>query len=564
MKYIGLNIGKFDSGLSLLNIEENKIVELEHLLSERFSQKKHLGQFPIAAAKHLLKRQSFNPAQSQIAINSFYVHPREIESGYTKDLKSLLSMLSLDSLTLYGNENARFVTHHLCHAYSLLHCYPYEESLIVVADGGGNKFCDFPEHNEIALDLKASRRDDFEVISVYYQKGSKLRLVKKVWAPLDKKFGVVLGIGSKFEFAAKEIFGSWFDAGKIMGLSSYGNAPPLKTLSEIDQVFPFDRRNDYSKVLFDNLLKTEFELYSNISSCIQNDYEDALEQLLINLKQEFPHISNLAITGGCALNCLANGKMVQKKIFDNIYIPAYPSDMGISLGAVLARAYQEEDLHFSATPIEDNSAYLGSVEHTPEKNEALILKLFSAFKIESIQNIHSKVSKLLAQGEVVAWFQGRSEPGSRALGNRSILAMPSIMGMKSHLNNKIKFRETFRPYGCSLLQKDTSTYFKVDSDFHSPFMGFALPVKPKWKDVFREVSHIDGTTRIQTVTRGQNKRYYDLLESLKKETGHGVVLNTSLNIMGHPILETVHDAFDFFESSQIKYLAIGNFLIQKS
>ena len=473
-------------------------------------------------------------------------------------------MLGFDSMTLYGNQDARFVTHHLCHAYSLLYSYPYDESLIIVADGGGNKFSDFDVADKALDKFKANDINDFEVISVYHQLGSQLRLVKKVWAPLDKNFSVISGMGGQFEFASKKLFGNWFYAGKIMGLSSYGNSLPIKTLKEIDQTFPFEKISNHSKKIFDNLPKPEFELYSNLSSCIQNGYESDLEQLLISLKQEFPNIQNISLTGGCALNCLANGKMVQKKIFDNIYVPAYPSDMGISLGAVLARAYQDGDLHFEATPIEDNSAYMGSVEHTPENNEVLIKELFKSYKLESIPSIDSKVAELLAQGEVVAWFQGRSEPGSRALGNRSILALPSISGMKSHLNNEIKFRESFRPYGCSLLQEDASIYFQVDSSFHSPFMGFALPVIPKWKDVFREVTHIDGTTRIQTVSRGQNKRYYDLLANLKRETGHGVVLNTSLNIMGRPILETVQDAFDFFQTSKIKYIAIGNFLIQKS
>jgi carbamoyltransferase len=183
--------------------------------------------------------------------------------------------------------------------------------------------------------------------------------------------------------------------------------------------------------------------------------------------------------------------------------------------------------------------------------------------VEYVEEIHISASKLLKQGNVVAWFQGRSEPGPRALGNRSILALPSINGMKSHLNNKIKFRESFRPYGCSLLQEDVSKYFNVDTTFHSPFMGFALPVLSKWHDVFQEVMHIDGTTRLQTVTRGQNERYYDLLKHLKEESGHGVVLNTSLNIMGCPILETAQDAFIFFKNSEIEYLVIGNYLIKK-
>jgi carbamoyltransferase len=558
--YIGLNIGKFDSGLSLFDIEDKKIVQLEHLVSERFSQKKHQGQFPLSAAKHLLKRKNINFADAQVAINSFYIHPKEIESKYTDDLKSILELFGLKSLTFYGNQNTKFITHHLCHAYSLLYQYPYEESLIIVADGGGNKFSDFDE----AGNFKSQRPDDFEVVSVYHQKGSELRLVRKIWAPLDRKYSVILGMGSKFEYASKKIFGNWLYAGKVMGLAGYGNSPMLKTLEEVERAFPIENSNHYSKDQFDNLDKHVFELYANMSRSIQNEHEYELENLLISLKNEFPEITNLAITGGCALNCLGNGKIVQKKIFDNIYIPAHPSDVGISLGAALGRAYQEGAIEFESTPIELNSSYFGAIENTPDKNTLLIEKLFSNYKKEYLGDIHVQVAKLLAQGEVVAWFQGRSEPGARALGNRSILALPSIVGMKEYLNIKIKFRESFRPYGCSLLQEDVATYFPVNPDFHSTSMGFALPVISMWKELFRETMHIDGTSRLQTVTRGQNQMYYDLLASLKKECGHGVVLNTSLNIMGRPILETVQDAFDFFHSSDIKYLAIGNFLVQKS
>ena len=563
MTHIGLNIGKFDSALSFLTVQNKKIVHIEHLLSERFSQKKHLGNFPISAARHLLKRKNFSLHDSKVAINSFYINPREVESGYTSELKSLLSMLNLNALTFYGNQNTHLVTHHLCHAYSLLYNYPYDESLIVVIDGGGNKFCDFSDNGEIPEGFGSVVPENFEVLSVFHQKGSQLRLVRKIWAPLDKNFSVISGMGSKFEFASKKIFGNWFYAGKIMGLSSYGQSRPLRTLEEINGAYPFIKREQFSKVLFDQLPKSEFELYANLSNCIQNDYESELEGLLISLKKEFPAISNLSISGGCALNCLANGKMIQKKIFDNIYIPAYPSDMGISLGAALETAYTNGDIEFNPTPIQNNSANLGSIENTPENNTELIENLFSAYSIEYTEEIHISASKLLKQGNVVAWFQGRSEPGPRALGNRSILALPSIDGMKSHLNNHIKFRESFRPYGCSLLQEDVSKYFNVDTTFHSPFMGFALPVLSKWHDVFQEVMHIDGTTRLQTVTRGQNERYYDLLKHLKNESGHGVVLNTSLNIMGCPILETVHDAFIFFKNSEIEYLVIGNYLIKK-
>ncbi len=561
--YIGLNIGKYDSALSFLKIENKKIIHLEHLISERFSQQKHLGNFPLSPAKHLKKRNDVDIKNAKVAINSFYIHPKRIESKYTEDLKIVLDALGLNSLTFAGNPDAQFISHHLCHAYSLLYQYPYDESLIIVADGGGNKFSDFEEPTERASDFHAQDPEDFEVVSVYHQKGHTLTLVKKVWAPLDRKFSVITGLGSKFEFGSKKIFGNWVYAGKIMGLSSYGHSEIFKTLGELDKSFPFESRSDFSKDNFDHLSKDHFEFYSNFASSIQKDYELQLETLLLSLKAEFSHIENISIAGGCALNCLANGKMIKKKIFKNIHVPAYPSDMGISLGACLGRAYQEDQIEFSSTPIEMSSAYMGSIENTPEKNMTAIEKLFENYKMNRVNDIHEKVAKLLAKGEVVAWFQGRSEPGERALGNRSILAVPSLRGMKNHLNDKIKFRENFRPYGCSLLQEDVSQYFETDKDFHSPYMAFALTVNPHFHSVFNEVMHIDGTSRLQTVTEGQNKIYYELLKSLKKENGHGVVLNTSLNIMGKPILETVQDAYDFFKDSEIKYIAIGDFLIEK-
>ena len=160
----------------------------------------------------------------------------------------------------------------------------------------------------------------------------------------------------------------------------------------------------------------------------------------------------------------------------------------------------------------------------------------------------------------MAWFQGRSECGPRALGNRSILARPDRENLKDYLNQHIKFRESFRPYGCSVLEEDSALYFAHSPEFRSPFMSFAVPVREEHRQLLRHVTHIDGTSRMQTVSAAALPRFAQLLQAVKKRTGHGVLLNTSLNVMNEPILETVADARRFWESSRVDAMVIGDIL----
>jgi carbamoyltransferase len=163
----------------------------------------------------------------------------------------------------------------------------------------------------------------------------------------------------------------------------------------------------------------------------------------------------------------------------------------------------------------------------------------------------------------VAWFQGRSESGPRALGNRSILARPDVTGLKDKLNKSIKFRESFRPYGCSVIQEKAHLYFDIDQNFNNPYMSFAIKVREEHKELLKEVSHIDGTSRMQTVKIGQNEKFYRLLERFGEKSGLPCLLNTSLNVMDEPIVETIQDVRRFMENTPTDYLVINDFLIKR-
>jgi carbamoyltransferase len=173
------------------------------------------------------------------------------------------------------------------------------------------------------------------------------------------------------------------------------------------------------------------------------------------------------------------------------------------------------------------------------------------------------VAKILADGEIVAWFQGRSECGPRALGHRSILANPIHPGIKERLNRSVKFRESFRPYGCTIQWEKAHHFFDLDVAFEGPFMSFSIPVKSQFQEVLKEILHIDGTSRIQTLHEEQNPTLHALLGQMEIHTGFPILLNTSLNIMNEPIVETIHDIKRFMEESVLDYLVIENFIIRK-
>jgi carbamoyltransferase len=228
------------------------------------------------------------------------------------------------------------------------------------------------------------------------------------------------------------------------------------------------------------------------------------------------------------------------------------------MGAALCLAHRQGKIQFRTLPFEKMHAYMGR-NKSGEVTLDQIKEAFPDYKIRSWQ----ESSQVLADGEVVAIFQGPSEVGPRALGNRTLMVRPDRKEVKKYLNENIKFREEFRPYGATVLQEDVHVYFDVDKGFIAPFMTFAPLIRKEKESYLTGVTHKDMTSRIQTISREQNQRYYDIIKGFKSITGESVILNTSLNIMGQPILEDLTDAKSFMKDSKVRFMVINDYLLEK-
>ena len=318
----------------------------------------------------------------------------------------------------------------------------------------------------------------------------------------------------------------------------------------------------------------------DIAASIQNVTEKIMIMLAKSLRHEYK-IPNLCLAGGVALNCVANGKILKEKIFDNIWIQPAAGDAGGSLGAALG--YWHIDLDKERNDIEKDNmkgSYLGD-----EFNENEIIKKFdeigAVYKKLDQDEVINKTAEDLAEGKAIGWFQGRMEFGPRALGNRSILGDPRSEKMQKNLNLKVKYRESFRPFAPSILREDLSDWFELNTD--SPYMLLVSDVKKNKtleldenqkkkfgidllnikKSEIPAVTHVDYSARIQTVSKEINPLYYKLISKFKEKTGCPVLVNTSFNIRSEPIVHTPEDAFRCFMGTELDTLVVGNFYLTK-
>ena len=231
------------------------------------------------------------------------------------------------------------------------------------------------------------------------------------------------------------------------------------------------------------------------------------------------------------------------------------------MGAALSSIIEDDKSDWKITSWNKQTSSRGLKTSAP--TDQLIQDVFAGHKITRPTALLREVAHRLASGEIIAFFQGRSEIGPRSLGNRSILASPARKDLKKYLNENVKFREEFRPYGCTVQWDKAHEYFDISKGFENPFMSFAVPVREKYKKVLADLSHIDGTSRMQTLHREQNEKLYDLLGEMEQLTGLPILLNTSLNVMNEPIVETVHDLKRFLDTSNISTAVVGDYLIQK-
>ena len=290
----------------------------------------------------------------------------------------------------------------------------------------------------------------------------------------------------------------------------------------------------------------------------------------------------MCLAGGVALNCVANGKILKKKIFDNIWIQPAAGDAGGSLGAALALWHIEQGNKRSVNPKDDmRGSYLGT-EFTQEEIEKELKSIGANFETLKYEDLINKTADYLSDEKAIGWFQGRMEFGPRALGGRSILGDPRSDKMQKNLNLKVKYRESFRPFAPSVLREDLSEWFDINVD--SPYMLLVANITSSKKiemnneqkklfgidklNVKRSeipaVTHVDYSARVQTVTKENNDRYYDLISKFKEKTGCPVIVNTSFNVRGEPIVNTPTDAFNCFMGTELDYLVIGNCVLEKS
>jgi carbamoyltransferase len=351
-----------------------------------------------------------------------------------------------------------------------------------------------------------------------------------------------------------------------MGLAPYGRPDAIKPLLEIksDEVGVPEWGVEFDKPFLpeqerDWEASSSMQHWKDVAWRVQDDAETLLLKRAIWLR-ETTGAKNLCMAGGVALNCVANGRIVREAGFDNVWVQPAAGDDGIAIGcayygylALLKKPRSSVMTHaFLGAPYSDEDARAAAdkwlvrlqTTNTPSKN------------------ICRDTAKLLSEGHVFAWFQGRSEFGPRALGNRSILADPRKAEMKDKLNKRVKHRQAFRPFAPVVLAERANEIFEGDEE--SPFMLLVKRVRPQWRDKIPAIVHVDGTARVQTVRQDQNERLYGLLKEFDAITGVPVLLNTSLNVKGEPIVETPADALACFLGTGIDYLALHDMLIAKN
>jgi carbamoyltransferase len=367
------------------------------------------------------------------------------------------------------------------------------------------------------------------------------------------------------------------DEYKLMGLAPYGQ--PNIDLTKIIRPASDHWMFDWSYVRDDPMPRSPFEtLYSsrvpellgranrrpqdppdvffkNVAASTQHLMEDCLLNWIDSYRKSHPTIRNMCYAGGVALNCSANQRLLENGRFDNVHVSPVSSDRGLALGCAYLGAVTLGD-----TPWPMWDVYLGT-DYPASAIEKELEANGVSYRV--VDDPSATGAELLARKKIVGWHQGRSEAGARALGNRSIVASCSDTGMRDLVNARIKYREDFRPFAPSVLHDAGDTLFETHGHDDHPFMTFTLNARPEYADKMAAVVHVDGTSRVHTVRSSSNEVYYNLIRSYGDLTGNNVILNTSFNLKGQPIVETPRDALMTFWGCGLDALFIGNYLVEK-
>ena len=591
---LGISAFYHDSAATIL--VDGKIIAAAQ--EERFTRKKHDASYPFNAIEFVLNfaQLKLNDVDQIIFFEKPFLKferlletyvalaPRGFKSFcmampiWLKDKlfqkKMLFNELKKHDDNFNDIKKIHFSDHHLSHAASAFFPSPFEEAIVLTADGVG----------------------EWATTTVAIGKGNNLEIKKEIHFPhslglLYSAFTYYIG----FKVNSGEY--------KLMGLAPYGT--PIfedkikRNLIDIKEDGSFHLDQSYfnyaagltmTNKKFDNLFgqKARYskhekltQFHMDVASSIQKVTGDIMVKLARSIRKEY-NIKNLCLAGGVALNCVVNGIILKEKIFDNIWIQPAAGDAGGSLGAALALWHIDQGNERKANVNDDmQGSYLGPnfTQNQIEKELKFIGANFEIFEYEDLINL---TADYLSKEKAIGWFQGRMEFGPRALGGRSILGDPRSEKMQKNLNLKVKYRESFRPFAPSILKEDLSNWFDINVD--SPYMLLVAKINSDKKIEMTEeqkrlfgidklnikrseipaVTHVDYSARIQTVSKINNKHYYDLITKFKEKTGCPVVVNTSFNVRGEPIVNTPTDAFNCFMGTELDYLVIGNCILDKT
>ncbi len=564
---------------------------------ERFTRIKHDSSYPFNAIEFVLNYS--NTKLSEIDAVVFYEKPflkfeRLLETyvavaprGFVQfskamptwlreklfQKKMLMDLLRQHDGSFTNHKKIFFSEHHLSHAASAFFPSPFEKAIVLTADGVG----------------------EWATTTVAIGEGRNLEIKKEIHFP--HSLGLLYSAFTYYT-GFKVNSGEY----KLMGLAPYGE--PIysdlikKRLIDIKEDGSFRLNQHYFNyttglTMTNNKFHDLFgqkprdpkkdkitKFHMDIASSIQDVTEEVVLKICRSLKNEYK-ISNLCLAGGVALNCVANGKILKEKIFEKIWIQPAAGDAGGSLGSALT--YWHLELNQKRNEINKdkmNGSYLGP-NYDNDVIEKNLRKVEAKFEYLEDDELIERTANDLSKGSIIGWFQGRMEFGPRALGGRSILGDPRSPNMQKNLNLKIKYRESFRPFAPSVLREHVSDWFELNDD--SPYMLMVSEIKKEKQKSMTDdekklfgieklnikrseipaVTHVDYSARIQTVHKETNQRYYNLIKKFFEKTGCPVIVNTSFNVRGEPIVNTPIDAFNCFMGTELDKLVIGNFYLTK-
>ena len=568
-----LGLNTYDHDVSACLLRDGAIAFA--IAKERITRAKHASGFYKEVIDYCLEAEGISLDDVDLVVRNCYILPvEEMEErlvyfdapGFLPDFER--GEAAKHPLYLSHQDKVVTISHHLAHAYSAFAVSPFEDGVVMIVDGVGSYRSDVMEAFPAGDTATPLAR---ESESYYKFRGTTLECLKKVWMEPDRgflsdEFYTMPGLGALYSRASTYIFGDWNKCGELMGLAPYGRRDQVRHLlemndgklsvphwtAELKQPYVFEPGSNWEK-------NPAMRHWEDLAWRTQDDTENVLLARARWLR-DTTGAKNLCMAGGVALNCVANGRVAREAGFENVWIQPAAGDDGIAIGC----AYYGwlEILKQRRTFVMDHS-YVGR-RYSDQEAAAELQKFLVRIQVDAVKsdNVCRDTAKLLADQKVIGWFQDRSEFGPRALGNRSLIADPRKAEMKDILNSRVKHRQAFRPFAPIVLAERMKEIFEGDED--SPFMLIAKPVRPEWRDKIPAIVHVDGTARVQTVREATNPMLYRLLKEFEALTGVPVLINTSFNIKGEPIVETPQDAVNCFLTTGVDHLVIHDTIVSKS